>query len=74
MSKSSELRTPRSSPARGQAWQSRGKDRLFFVMAVADGYILARYKGCMPFVMSISALHVNCTRMDAFDRNMGRPS
>lgn len=64
----------RSSPSRGQAWQRSGQEELFFIMAVADGYVLARRKGCMPFVLSISALHVNCTRMDAFDRNMGRPS
>ena len=68
--------TPKASPARGQAWRrSRVPGgTLFFVMAVADGYVLARYKGCSPFVMSIRELQTSCTRMESFDRNMGRPS
>lgn len=27
--------------------------RVLTIMAVADGYIMCRYKGCMPFVKSV---------------------
>lgn len=41
-----------ASPARGQAWKlKRGCGQLLFIMAVADGWVLARYKGCIPFAL-----------------------
>ncbi len=65
----------KASPARGQAWRRRGSDNInFYIMAVADGYVMARYKGCSPFVMFVKDLHRSCVRMEAFDRDLGRPS
>lgn len=64
------------SPARGQAWKERtGQVKpLLYILAVADGYVMCRYKGCMVWCMSIKTLHSKYSRMTDFDRKMGRPS
>lgn len=64
------------SPARGQAWKEKtGQVKLLLtVLAVADGWVMCRYRGCTTFAMPIKQLHAGYFRMEAFDRNLGRPS
>jgi len=62
------------SPARGQAWQINGTHTLVYIMAVADGWALARIKGRTPFALFVKDLQTTYTRMESFDRDMGRPS
>lgn len=61
-----------ATPARGQAWKRKGVGECFFIMAHADGYVMARYKRCAPFVIATKDLQRNCERMTELDRNMGR--
>lgn len=62
-----------STPARGQAWRRKADAECFYIMAHADGYVMARYKRCTPFVMATNDLQRNCLRMMDADRNMGKP-
>ena len=68
-----DSRTTPSSPARGQAWKRKGDGECFYIMAHADGYVMARYKHCTPFTMAVKDLQRGWVRVPDADRNMGKP-
>lgn len=55
---------------RGQAWQEKRTTfgrRLVHVMAVADGYVMHRQKGCSPGLTFWKDFVLNNTRSPGFD-------
>lgn len=57
---------------RGQAWKRRERSELgshiFRVMAVSDGWVMLRVKGCNPDVVFWKDLVVKFDRVPAFDQ------
>jgi len=51
--KVTEVESSKRTPKEGEIWTQDG-GRVFKVMAVADGYVMARFKGCIPFVSKLT--------------------
>lgn len=55
-------------PKAGEKWREHtDRDSPFThvrVMAVAEGYVMARYKGCIPFVEIMRSWHERFTPVD----------
>lgn len=51
-----------SEPVRGQHWQDA--DGPVRVMTVVEGYVVARRKGCAPFLMSVREFKATFTQAE----------